>query len=470
MGHKHHINRRKFLGQASCAALGSTTFLSTLLNLKNLNAASIFNSSVAASGDYKALVCLLFSGGADAFNILVPRTIDEYNIYANTRSNQALNRDDLLNINVQNTPGREFGLHPAMMHCRNMFNSGNLAFVSNVGTLIQPINKQQYYNGTVPVPLGLYSHSDQQMHWQTAVPQDRVASGWGGKIADMLIAANQNQNISMNLSLSGTNVFQTGNQTVEYTLDPYNGSVGFRETWGWTHEIQMNSINSMLDKTYFDPFQQSYKEVVRISRDGHEQIQGALSELPEFNTAFSESWLSESFKMVAKMIAIRQELGMSRQIFFIDYGGWDHHDELLNNQQAMLTEVDNALHEFYSVINNELNLSDQVTTFNLSEFSRTLTSNGNGTDHAWGSNVFIMGGAVNGGNIYGDYPLLHLGNNNPLEIGGGVLIPTTSADQYFAELAMWFGVPESELSLLFPNLENFYNIGSGNPLGFLDLS
>lgn len=470
MRKKHLVSRRKFLKQASCAAVGSTTLFSTLLNLKSINAASIFNSTVAAAGDYKALVCILLSGGADAFNMLVPRTQEEYDIYAASRSNQALDRDSLLSINVQNTPGREFGLHPSMSHCRNLFNNGKLAFISNIGTLIQHINKTQFYNGTVPVPLGLYSHADQQMHWQTAVPHDRVAAGWGGKIADLLISSNQNQNISLNLSLSGTNIFQSGNETVEYSLDPYSGSLGFRETWGWTGETQMMSVNSMLDKTYLDPFQQSYKEVVRISRDGHNLINGALENLAEFNTVFSDTYLSESFKMVAKMIAVRQELGMSRQIFFIEYGGWDHHDELLNNQAEMLTELDNALHEFYSVIDQELNLADKVTTFNLSEFSRTLTSNGNGTDHAWGTNVFVLGGAVDGGRILGNYPLLNLGDDNPIEVGGGVLIPTTSADEYFAELAMWFGVPDSELSLLFPNLTNFYTPGSGNPLGFLDLS
>jgi uncharacterized protein (DUF1501 family) len=223
----------------------------------------------------------------------------------------------------------------------------------------------------------------------------------------------------------------------------------------------------MIDATYFDPFEQSYKEVIRISREGHEQIQEALGDLQPFNTQFSNNWVSESFEMIAKMIAVRSPLSMTRQIFFIDFGGWDHHDELLENHEEMLVVLDNALFEFNSAME-ELNVDEQVTTFGLSEFARTLTSNGNGTDHGWGSNVFVMGGAVNGGNIYGEYPDLRLGQINPLELGGGVLIPTTSADEYFAEIAMWFGVPSSELEFLFPNLDNFYNIGSGNPLGFLN--
>jgi uncharacterized protein (DUF1501 family) len=179
--------------------------------------------------------------------------------------------------------------------------------------------------------------------------------------------------------------------------------------------------------------------------------------------------------MIAKTIAGRDALNMNRQIFFVEYGGWDHHDELLNNQALMLGEVDNALYEFNAAME-QLGIADKVTTFSLSEFSRTLTSNGNGTDHAWGGNTFVMGGAVNGRRIFGNYPSLALTNynptmdTNPLEVGGGSLIPTTSADEYFAELALWYGVPASELVTLFPNIGNFYTPMSGsNPIGFLNL-
>jgi uncharacterized protein (DUF1501 family) len=468
---KHHISRRKFIGQAACGALGSTTLFSTLLNLKSINAASIFNSSVASgSQGYKALVCLMLSGGNDGFNMLIPRNQDEYNQYATTRSNMAIPLQNVRPLTVQNTPGRLFGLHPSLENCQQLFNSGKMAFVTNVGSLIEHVNRQQVWNGSGRIPLGLFSHSDQIMHWQTAIPQDRVAAGWVGKMADMLKDSNGNQNISMNLSLSGTNLLQTGNESVEYTLDRQHGSVGIRsyDQWPDFFDRHMGAVNNMIDATYLDPFEQSYKEVIRISREGHEQIQDALSGLQVFNTQFSDNWVSESFEMIAKMIAVRSQLDMTRQVFFIDFSGWDHHDELLQNHEDMLGILDNALFEFNSALE-ELDVDDQVTTFGLSEFARTLTSNGNGTDHGWGSNVFVMGGAVNGGNIYGEYPDLRLGQINPLELGGGVLIPTTSADEYFAEIAMWFGVPDSELEFLFPNIDNFYNIGSGNPLGFLNI-
>lgn len=465
----HSINRRKFIKQAGCAAMGSTTLLSTLLNLKSLGAASIFNSAVSGGNDYKALVCILLSGGADAFNMLVPKDQNEYNIYAQTRSNMALDRNALRDIQVLNTSGRSFGVHPAMLYMQDLFNSGDLAFVSNIGTLIRPVNKQEIYSNSAPLPLGLFSHSDQVMHWQTAVPQDRVATGWGGKIADMLRDVNENQQLSINLSLAGTNLFQVGQRTVEYTLDREYGSIGILRNQDWVGDLQNTAVNSMLDKTYADPFKQSYKETIRIARDGQQQIQSALESLSPFQTSFSTTDLSQSMHMIAKMIASREVLDMKRQIFFVDFGGWDTHDELLMTQEDLLLQLDNAIHEFYSVIKDELGLADQVTLFNISEFSRTLTSNGNGTDHAWGSNVFVLGGAVNGQRMYGDYPLLSLGNSNPLEIGGGILIPTTSADSYFAELALWFGVPESDLSLIFPNLNEFYSPGSGNPLGFLNI-
>lgn len=467
MINSYKISRRKFIGQASCVAVGGTTFLSSLLNLKAMNAMSISNSSVSSCTDYKALVCLFNSGGLDAFNMLVPKTTSEYNAYAATRSNLALPLNELRTINVLNTPGREFGLHPSMDKMQNLFNSGDVAFISNIGALVAPMTKEEYYNESVIAPLGLYSHSDQQMHWQTGFAHARAATGWGGRMADLLTSCNSNTNISMAMSLSGTNIFETGNNTVEFTLSPY-GPVGINDDndgW-WYNSLRKNNITNMLDATYTNIFEQTYKNITKSARVGNQQIATSLQNAPTFNGIFSNSYLSDSFKMVAKIISSQASLGMNRQIFFIDYGGWDHHDELLGNQEAMLTELDNAIGEFHAALTS-INKLNEVTTFSLSEFSRTLTSNGNGTDHAWGSNVFVMGGAVNGQKIYGEYPSLQL--NNPLEVGGGVLIPTTAAEEYFAELAMWFGVANSNLLDLYPNLGNFYSIGSGNPLGFLTI-
>ncbi len=465
-------SRRKFLGQASCAAVGATTVFSTLFNLKTINAATSFNSSVAAGGDYKALVCLLNAGGMDSFNMLVPRNTTAYNQYAATRSNMALPLNSLRPINPLSSDGNLYGVHPSMQRMQALFEAGKLSFISNVGTLIQPITKTQFYAGSIPVPLGLYSHSDQVMHWQTGVPNARVAKGWGGKIADLLISANQNQTVSMNVSLSGTNVFQTGENSVEYSLHPEYGSVGIldynNQDWVF-NKMKRAAIDGMVNPTYQNVFKNTYRKTIKTSIDGNAMLSTAIQNAPTFNVPFTQdSDLSKSFEMIAKTISGRVPLQMNRQIFFIEFGGWDHHDELLVNQSEMLTELDNALYQFTSALE-QLGVASQVTTFSLSEFSRTLTSNGNGTDHAWGGNVFVLGGAVRGKRLYGSFPSLVLGNANPLEIGGGSLIPTTAADKYFAELALWYGVPASELVTLFPNIGNFYNPMSGAyPIGFMN--
>lgn len=478
MGHHHHkIKRRTFLGQASCAAVGMTTLFSTVLNLKAMNAAAMLNYPNIAPpdpfDDYKAVVCFLLAGGNDSYNMLVPTDTSDYNEYATVRSNQAIPQNELIAINPTNTAGKTFGVNPNMPHMASMFDAGELAFVSNVGTLIEPTTKTAYYNQTVDLPLGLYSHSDQVMHWQTSVPHDRVATGWGGKIVDLLNAMpngpETNPNISMNISLSGSNVFQTGQNSVEFALHPEWGALGmngYGDEW-LSSQLRTEAVDNMVDAQYQDIFKKTYATTLKTARDGNLQYQEAEENATPLTTQFDDNYLSLAFERIAKTINIRNELGMKRQVFFVEYGGWDHHDELLNNQAIMFEEVDNALNSFKLALQ-EMGVFNQVTTFSISEFSRTLISNGNGTDHAWGGNVFVMGGAVDGQKIYGQYPQLAL--DSSLEIGNGVLIPTISADEYFAELAMWYNVPTSGLLDIFPNLGNFYSVASGaNPIGFLNI-
>lgn len=274
----------------------------------------------------------------------------------------------------------------------------------------------------------------------------------------------------MNLSLSGTNIFQTGENTIEFALDAYNGSSGINgygnvEEWNVFDRMRTQAINSMVDHEYQNMFQKTYIDVIRRSRDGHVQFEEAIGNVPTLQTTFSDNYLSRSFQMAAYSIAAHEALGMKRQIFFIDYGGWDNHDEVLNTQAGLLYELDTAIGEFADAMA-ELGLGKQVTTFSLSEFSRTLTSNGNGTDHAWGGNVMVMGEDVIGKRIYGDYPILALESTN--ELGYGVMLPQISTDQYFAELALWFGVSPSDLSTIFPVLTNFYQPSATHPIGFLN--
>ncbi len=458
------MNRRHFLGQMSCAAVTATPLLSTLLNLRMANAAVVPG---ADSEDYKALVCFFLAGGNDSFNMLVPSGSSEYAQYAQTRSNMSLAQNTLLPLNGVHQ-GRNFGLHPGMAGLQNLFNQGRAAFVSNVGTLVEPVTLARFQSEQAKLPQGLFSHADQIMHWQTSVPDQRSALGWGGRMADLLHASNQQSNISMNISLDGSNRFQTGSQTVSYeieasgngaiTLQPYlDGDDPVLASLGQT------AINNLMDAEYSNLFEKSFAQKTKDSLAAAEQFSSAVAG-KTLQTTFSANNVSQAFQMVARTIAARQELGMRRQTFFVMFGGFDHHDELLNSHGSMMPVVSQALTEFDTAMT-ELNVNDKVTTFTASDFARTLTSNGKGTDHGWGSNQIVTGAAVNGGQIYGSYPELYLGS--PLDTGRGRLIPTLSTDEYFAELARWFGVPDADLDKVFPNIGRFHNISSGAPVGFM---
>jgi len=464
---KHTISRRKFLGQ-SCAAVGYTTLFSSLINLKAIAAAAMDNSALI-SGDYKALVYVMLHGGNDSYNMLIPKGNTEYNEYAITRSNLAIPQNNIIQINPINTDGRVFGLHPSCSDMQQLFESNNLAFISNVGTLVEPSTKSEILNGSVQTPLGLFSHSDQQQQWHTGRPHERTNIGWGGRIADLVQSMNSNQNISMNISLQGVNIFQRGEQIVPYAIDT-NGSIGLSGYGGQNgfDQLRTQALNTMMDRDYQDIYKNTYINTIKSSNESSAEFQAAIDAIPDFNTTEPENnELAEQLRMVAKTIAAKDNLGFTRQIFFVEVDAWDHHDELLNNYANKLAVVNDALKYFNDVLT-ELNCNDNVTTFSISDFARTLTSNGNGTDHAWGGNAFVMGGSVKGKDMYGNYPTLALGSD--LDLYDGVLIPTTAADLYMAELALWFGVSPSDLNLIFPNLSNFYDTNSGvPPLGFMNI-
>lgn len=464
-----HISRRHFLKQSSCAAIGTTTLISTLTNLKFINAASIANTATLAGGDYKALVCVLLSGGNDSHNMLIPRESGRYGHYATSRTEVAIPQNSILQLN-----GSDYGVHPSMTGVQQLYNNGNLSFISNIGTLINPVSKPQAIDDESLLPLGLFSHSDQVQQWQTSVPHDRSSIGWGGKVADLMNSVNDNPNISMNISLAGSNIYQTGNVSVEYAIDPDRGAIGILEYENENNgflELRNKAIDNIVDAHYDDIFQKTYIDVIRKSRDANKVVSESLSQSAYLDDIFTGSEFSTALKMVARMISVRENLGAKRQIFFVELGGWDHHDELLASQAALLSELSAGMKEFNDALV-RINAHDCVTTFTSSEFGRTLTYNGEGTDHAWGGNVMVMGGPVQGGNIYGEYPLLELASEFELSenamYSNGIMIPTTSVDEYFAELALWFGVQPSELSTIFPNIGNFYSAGSGsNPIGFM---
>lgn len=460
-----HFTRRKFLGSIPCLTLGSSTVFSSLINLRSVS--SLMGSSPIVGEDYKALVCVLLRGGNDSYNMLVPTSTAEYNEYAQVRSNQSIAKDELLSIDPITSDGREFGIHPSLQGIQTLFDNGNAAFVCNVGTLVEPLDATMIANKSGNIPLGLLSHSDQVMHWQTAFPQDRSDKGWGGKIADIMKSINVNNGVSMNISLGGNNIFQSGEDVVEYAINN-DGAVSIA---GWEEQqvpffnLMREDITEMVNKEYEDVFKDSYSGTLRRSIDSNELFNSAIADINPLRVQFSSRQFSQDLKMVANSIAARQTLGMKRQIFFVELGGFDNHDELINNQALLLRDFDEAMSSFYQATQ-EMGLEDCVTTFTISDFARTLTSNGNGTDHAWGGNAIVMGGAVKGKDMYGTYPELGLGSG--LDVGGGVLVPTTSADEYFAELALWYGLSPNDLSLVLPNIGNFYAYDPNrSPLQFL---
>ncbi len=466
---KKKISRRQFIGQANCAAVGTASLLSSLLSLRlTAGAASASNFT-----DYKALVCLFLNGGNDSFNMLIPRQQNAYNEYSQVRggvggSGLAIPRTDLHQItsSLQNTSAgsgySDFGIHPDLPYLKTLYDQGDLAFVSNVGSLIEPTSLVQYNDGSKPLPEGLFSHPDHQIHWQTLVPQVRGSSpkGWAGRMAEIMSHANQQSNIAMNISLSGANVLQSGTTTVPYITDP--GGVVELSNYAQDPTLAL-AVDDILGQHYQSIYSKTLAQANRKSIDASVAFKTALDSLStpfDPSTISSETNTYKRLSMVSKIMEARTALSMDRQIFFVERGGWDHHNELLAPQSGLFIELNEAIEIFWTAITN-MGLKNNVVLYTASDFGRTLTSNGSGSDHAWGGNHFIISGSANGGEIYGEYPDLAL-NNGSTDLGRGRILPTTSVDTYMATLANWYGVPSSELSTVIPNVSNF-NIDFSNP-------
>lgn len=456
------ITRRNFLGH-SCGAVTAATLSSTLLSL-----GASRELAAATPGDYKALVCILLAGGNDSFNMLVPNDADQYSEYRNLRSDLALPSEQLLALPGQTEAGRNYALHPGMSALQNLYANGDAAMLANVGTLLEPVDAAAIEAGAAELPLGLFSHADQIAQWQTALPQARVAEGWGGRLADLLQPQDPLGGISMNISLSGSNVFQSGANVVEYSISPEgDGAAGINayDDGSEFGAFRKRMVDELLAVPQQQIFRREYANRLRRSVESEAVFVEAIQTAPELTTSFSTNYFSAALRQVARVIGSSQALNANRQTFFITVGGWDHHDEVLDNQASMLPMISDGLGEFRNALV-ELGVFDRVTTFTTSDFGRTLTSNGKGSDHGWGGHHIIMGGAVSGAQIFGDYPLLSA--NSPLDVGRGIYAPTTPIDIYFAELALWFGVPVSDLAEVLPNINRFYTPGSASPpMGFL---
>lgn len=455
------ISRRRFIGQSACASLGFTGLLSTIGTLR------LFNATVAAQGtpadDSKALVCLFLFGGNDGNNLLVPRDTAGHAAYVRDRGILALPRDTLLPLVLPAGDGRDFGLHPAMALLRPHFDAGRMAVVCNVGTLVAPITKAEYLSGGAAVPPHLFSHNDQQVQWQTSVPDSPRKVGWGGRMADLLQQLNGDAQISMNISIAGSNFFQVGEEVLQYHLTP-QGSIGLTdyEENDWTPVAQMyQAAGGMLTRGYGHVFEQEYADIMNRAVANDTLLKTELAKIPEYTEKFPNSTVpagglsrtAGQLRMILRMIQARQALGMKRQIFFAALGGFDTHDAQLDDHHALLAELSSSIADFHQATV-DLGISDKVTLFTASDFNRTYNSNGKGSDHAWGGHHLILGGGVRGGRLYGEMPALEI--RGPDDTGSrGSWIPKISTDEMAATLALWFGVPAGDLPLVLPNIGRF---------------
>ena len=446
--------RRTFIRQAACAALGASGLLSTIWDLRKLSAAT-------ATSDYKALVCLFLYGGNDANNVLIPNDPGSYNIYANARGNLALAQQSLLPLNIQAGDGRNYGFHPNLPELANLFNQGKLTMVTNVGTLVAPTTRDDYINGTAAVPINLFSHEDQAVQWMTSVP-DRgdIRTGWGGRAADLVASLNGSSNVSLALSIAGTNTFEVGNTVIPYLISP-DGSLGLLGVGGSPNDqIRVDGFKRLLALPHNKLFEAAYADTMSRSIAENEALQSALNGIAPLTTQFPDNDLGRQLAMVSKLIAARGNLGMQRQLFFVAVGGYDTHGDQLAPGHGSFIASYPGMNAFYSATV-ELGVEQSVTTFTASDFGRTLPTNGGGSDHGWGSHQFVMGGAVRGNQLYGTFPTLAV--NGPDDTEDGRWIPTTSVDEFSATIARWFGVSATDMPTVFPNIGRFANPN----LGFL---
>lgn len=430
--------------------------------------------------DYKALVCIFLFGGNDSGNTVIPYDQAQYNAYLTAREGSTSRpyqitrlRSDLLPIAAASVvDGRNFALPKEMSALKTLYDGGKAAIVTNLGMLAEPTTRSSYEGTSVEIPPQLFSHSDQTNFWQAGVPSYAIASGWGGRLVDLYASANANGRVSSSVSIAGTNLWQVGNQVIPFPIDAEDGAV---ELSSMDEAAYAKAMNAMWNATRSNALEREMVRVYRRSIAGAQAVSEALLAANAIDAQFPRSappevpgpargWhasLMSQLSTVARMISSRQLLGLKRQTFFVSIGGFDMHNTLEHHRYA-LQAVSDAMAKFYAVTE-LLGVSDKVTTFTASDFGRPLQVNGTGSDHGWGGHHFVVGGAVNGGNLYGTFPNMTM-SGAQYTVNQGHLIPTTSVDQYAATMAKWFGVSASDIAqTVLPRIGRFATAD----LGFL---
>ena len=457
--HTTDLARRAFLRRASHLSLAGVA-TPWALNLAAIGEAAAFSAT-----DYKALVCVFLYGGNDHGNTLVPVDTSNHNAYATIRGAVATPLANLAATTLSPTTpltGMQLAMAPELAPLKALFDAGKLAVQLNVGPLVVPTTVAQYTAKSVPLPPKLFSHNDQQSIWQSSSPEGST-KGWGGKLGDLALSSN-GQSVFTCISVTGNSVYLAGDTAVQYQVST-GGAVAVN---GIKSGIYGSAACGTALRTLAstsaagaNAFEAEHAKVVARSLAAEGVVTSALAGVPALTTPFSASnSLATQLSMVAKLIAARNTLGAKRQVFMVSLGGFDLHDDLAANHPTLLTAVAGALSSFYNATV-ELGVASQVTAFTASDFGRTLSINGDGSDHGWGGHHFVVGGAVKGKQFYGKAPAIAV--NGPDDVGQGRLLPSTAVDQFAATLATWFGVSETEMPLVLPNVGEFSN----KNLGFL---
>ena len=464
-----NASRRLFLQAASALgtqaglAKGAAPLAMSLAGLSALASQSAHAADVSTG--YRALVCLFMAGGSDGHNWVVPIDSAEYAQYANVRRELAWNPSQLQPItSTTQGSGRRFGMPLELAPLRDLYEAGRAAIIGNIGTLERPITKAEYQAG-VGLPSKLFSHNDQQSVWQSLSPEG-ARSGWGGRIGDILASANAYP-VFTSISTSGNAVFLTGANVTQYQVGA-DGPVQVKAlTDSWT--LGSHSVAAPLRRTLArggsHVMQSEYTRVMQRSLDTSAALQSALAgtAVPALPTTpvtlpgggsvtLSNEGLAKQLRMVAQLVAAGQTLGMRRQVFMVNIGGFDTHANQMRDQPLLMARVAQSIGYFMGALG-AMGLQDKVTLFTASDFGRTLTSNGDGSDHGWGSHHFVAGGMVRGREIYGRMPIPALGTTD--EVGSGRLLPSTGVTQLAARLGGWMGLSAAEQAWVLPNLAAF---------------
>lgn len=411
----------------------------------------------AMAQDYKALVCIFLFGGNDGHNTVVPMAPAEYNAYIAKRGGLALTGNRVLPVTT--STGGQYGFNYGMPEIQSLFQQGKVAVVANTGMLYQPTTKLEYQQNSVPLPTQLFSHSDQVVQMQAGVPNASASSGWGGRIADLVQPNNAGTTFPISISFNGSSLYVAGQSVPATNLQPGNSLAQYAMGSAWPQAAADARATAQKNVAALGSSNRMINAADKVMSDTWKLnaiLQGASGGV--LNTVFPSTSLGNQLKEVARFINLRAQTGAGRQVFFCGLGGFDTHSGQDYQQWDLLRQVSQALKAFYDSTM-EMGISQQVTAFTLSDFGRSLEPSGTGSDHGWGSHYLVVGGGVNGAQVYGSFPLLNQADSayNPDAFADtrGVLLPSTSLAQYGSTLAKWFGAADNQLSGLFPEIDNF---------------